>query len=225
MVMLPSYSRNLINTASNPSHDFDLMMRAPEGPQCGQSGDDVEEMAAEPTQQRPLKFGASPSMQADHRTEHRDERQRDSDDHRGGPIGEYQPAQDERWHDDGSGELRQITGEVGVERVQSASDQRDQLTVTFTTQPERTQSPDMAQQAIAQVGLDLGRGAPSKHRLSPHQPGAGDDHGGKRNQGRRRRAREHSRQQIGLQNDGYPCRGGRSRRHHQVTSHRGYLTQ
>lgn len=110
-------------------HHSGLVPLAAERAQGGQTGDDVQEVAAQPGQQPPLPGGALGGVQADERAEHRDQRQGDHHDQRGGPVGEAEPDHHHQRDDGGGGHGGQVAREVGVQGVEAAGEQGGGLAV------------------------------------------------------------------------------------------------
>ena len=74
-------------------------------------------------------------MPSDQHREHRDQRQRDRDDHRGDPVRERDPDQHRQRDRHGQHQLRQVPGEVGVQPVQPPGRERRDLPGLLAAEP------------------------------------------------------------------------------------------
>ena len=153
-----------------------LGLGAAEDLQGGQAGDQVGEVPGEPGLHRPAALGEGLGRPADQGHEDRDQRQRERDDQRRGEVG----AQDRHPHHQRNGDrqrqLRQVLGEVAVQRVQTLGDQGDQ--------PSRARrridgtGESRGHQVLPQLRLHCRRCAdpqpfagPAQHRLDPEDRG------------------------------------------------------
>ncbi len=104
-------------------------------------------------------------MPADQRHEDRDQRQRHTDRDGRSEIRAGDPHEHGDRNDRGEHQLRKVTREVGVERVEPAPGQGHQFAVAAASEPLRPQIDDVPQQLAAQLRLG-GRGRPQRQRLS-----------------------------------------------------------
>ena len=93
--------------------------------QGGQPGHHVQEVARQPGQQPPLPVHPGLGGPADEHHEQRDQRQRHHDDRRRHPVRGDDPGEHRDRDHDREAELRQIAGEVVVERVDAPGGQRE----------------------------------------------------------------------------------------------------
>ena len=96
-----------------PDHFF-LRFRAAEHLEGGQALHDVKEVPGESCQQPPLAPRLGLGVPAHKHGEHRDDRQRNGDDHRGNPVCRRYPRQYGDRHHDGQHQLRKITSKIGI---------------------------------------------------------------------------------------------------------------
>src|SRR5664280_1375526 len=138
--------------------------------------DVVEEVTGQRAQGRPLPLGTALGADPDQRHEHRDQRQDDRDGYRGQPVGGHDPGQYRHRHQQRQHQLREVTGEVAVQRVDAPGRQRRQLAAALAGQPRRRARAGVAEQAGAKLGLDQGRGQVRRHLARPGDPGPTKQH-------------------------------------------------
>ena len=148
----------------------------PEDPQGRQPGDEVEEEPGQLGQPPPLALHRHGGVLPDEDHEHRDQRQRHGQDHRGEHVLREDREPDGQRHDDRQHELRQVASEVGVERIDPAAGQCCELAGVRTGQPLRPDPKGLGDHRHPQLALHLRR-RPERGRLGAvrHQaPGRRD---------------------------------------------------
>ena len=119
------------------THPLDLRLLPAEQPQRGQSDEHVVEVTGKSLQGRPLAVGALLGQLADQHHEHRDERDRDQEDHRRRGICEQDPGTRCERHDAGQAQGRYAAADPRIERVDAVGDEggdpsgRDQRSAGF----------------------------------------------------------------------------------------------
>lgn len=154
-----------------------LGLGPPEDLQGRQPGDDVQEVPGEPGQQLPLPVHPGLGGPADQDHEQRDERQGDDDDRRRHPVLGDDPGEHRHRHDDREAELREVAGEVVVERVDAPGRQGDQRTGALSAQPVGAQSRRPLQEQAAQFRLDGRAGAMGRQFGEPGDQGPSERDG------------------------------------------------
>jgi hypothetical protein len=115
---------------------------------------------------------------ADQRHEQRDQRQGDQHDDGAGQVGAEQVDQHHHRHHHREHQLRQVAGQVGVQRFDPGGGQDGEPPGLFAGSPAGTQRGRVQHQIAPQPGGDRRRTAPGQFLRRPGQPGADRDHHG-----------------------------------------------
>ena len=144
----------------------------------------------------------------DQRAEHRHQRQRDRHREPGDGVGDGDPRQDRERDGDGEDQLRQVAGEIAVERVEAGGGQLGELAGAPRALPAGAERQHASQQAAAELGLGGGARAVRAGFRRPGRQRPDGDHGRERRQQRRahrgpggERPGDRGRQQLGLDDD------------------------
>ena len=169
MRSVPMVARRYV--AGDLADDLSLRLGPAEHLERRQPGHHVEEVVREHRQRAPALLRVRAGGLADQRAEQRDERQGGGDRQPGERVGQADPDQDRDRHHRGQHELRQVLGEVAVERLDPVGGQRGQLGgAALPGQPARPELGGPGEQAAAQFGLDRAR---SRGRTRPRWPRPG----------------------------------------------------
>ena len=107
--------------ASNHLH---LTLGSTEGDEGRQAAHDIDEVAGQRTQLAPPPLGAVPRVQADQCAEDRDQREGEHDDQGGQRIGCEQGDEDDRRHQNGEQDGRQVARQVRLDLVDAVRGQK-----------------------------------------------------------------------------------------------------
>ncbi len=124
----------------------------------GQSGDHVQEVVREPGEPLPLTVHPGLGGHPDQHHEQRDQRQGAGDDRGRGDVGADDPQQHRGRDDHGERQLRQVAGEVVVERVDAPGGQGGELAGAPARQVGRAERGGVVEQPAPQGGLHPGDG-------------------------------------------------------------------
>ncbi len=154
-----------------------LRLRPVEDLERGQPLDHVQEVVREAGETAPLTVHPGLGGQPDQHHEERDQRQRRGDDRGRDPVRAEDPGQQHHRHHHREGELRQVAGEVVVQRVDPPGGVRGQLAGAPPLQVAGAERGGVVQQPPAQHRLDPGHrpmgrqlGQPG-HRRPPERGG------------------------------------------------------
>ena len=136
-----------------------LGLAAVEGAQRGKAAHDVEEVAGEPAQRLPALLRPLLGVAADEPHEHRHERQREQHDERRFEIDVGHPSHHGQRDHRGEDHLREVAGEVGLERVDALHRRGGDLTALDAIRCDRvaTQPPATTSSRSSDSTLDAAR--------------------------------------------------------------------
>ena len=169
--------------AGDLADDLSLRLGPAEHLERRQPGHHVEEVVREHRQRAPALLRVRAGGLPDQRAEQRDERQGRGDRQPGERVGPADPDQDRDRHHGGQHELRQVLGEVAVERLDPVGGQRGQLGVPLPGQPARPELGGPGEQATAQFGLDRRARVVGRGLGDPGHDDPAGHHRGQRDQG------------------------------------------
>jgi hypothetical protein len=165
---------------------------------------DIQEVGREPRQRAPAGLRPAFGLVPDEHHEHRDERERDREDQRGRGIARQRPGEDRRRHQRGKRDLRQVGGEVGLERVDALDGRGRELAPPLAGERARPPMQELVHEPAAQLRHHA-RGPDTPRRLEPGgNEAARERHDGQPHQlgtrfGERRACEEDVRDHLGEQ--------------------------
>ena len=126
-------------------------------------------MRGQPGQAGPLRAGLPVGVPPDERHEQRDQRQGDQHDDPTGQVGAEHVDQHDHGHHHRQHQLRQVAGQVGVQRLDPGGRQHGEPPPVLTGAPARAQRRGVQHQVPAQPGGDRRRAAPGEFLRGPGQ--------------------------------------------------------
>ena len=149
-----------------------LLAAAVERPQRRQPADDVEEVRREQPQRLPALDRPLLRVAADEPHEHRHERQRREHQRGRAEVDRGHPAEHGERHDACEHDLRQVAGEVALERVDALHRGRRDLARLGAVERERSGAQAPLDEREPQLGEDAGGGAPAGDLGRPRERAA-----------------------------------------------------
>ena len=112
----------------------------------------------------PAGLGAPLRLPSDQHHEHRDERERDRQDERGGGVARERPGEDRRRHQGRERDLREVGGEVRLQRIDALDGRGGELAAPLAGQCSRARMQQVVHEPPTQLGHHA-RGADPAGRL------------------------------------------------------------
>ena len=119
-------------------------------------------MSAQQRERAPAPLGRGSCCQPDQDHEERNDRQRYQQNCPGSKVAGEDVDQDHDRNDDGQHQLRQVAGEVGLERAEALNGVGDQLTGPLAAQPGRARLEHLCRQAGAKFADDAASAEPAR---------------------------------------------------------------